>query len=125
MAFLTKWRTLSAFLYRNSPFPQDDHLRSNISHTISTLDHALAPFATPSPTPNARLQNLAALVQRATDFAATLFAQPAFWTFDWVGPRREGGEGFVVFPGLVRLTDGEGRPLGAPEVVEGAKVVLI
>jgi hypothetical protein len=127
MAFLTKWRTLTSFLLRNSPTPTDAQLRDNIKGCVSAIDAAISPFASSSFPASERISNLEAIVQRGSQVAAMLFSQPAFWKFSWGTHRRASGspvgEQVVVFPALQRLTDGEGKPLSASMLVEESKTV--
>jgi hypothetical protein len=62
------------------------------------------------------------LMEKATDLAVMLFAQPATFDFSWeVRDECSHGQGtLVVVPAFVRVVDEEGRDLPRPIVVSEA-----
>ena len=121
MAFLTKWRVITGQLLngQSASASANPTIDANVRRAVDDVDAAVGPYAA-ADTNAARLGNLEEITRRCARVAATLFAQPAFWKFDWAHT----GDGLVVFPSLLRLTDENGRPYGEGIVLEEKKVVV-
>jgi len=123
MAFLTKYRTLTAYLMSLSPLsptPSKTLPTSTIQRASGDINNLIAGYALSNDglsDGQERIDNLEAVVRIASRTAALLFAQPTFWDFDW------SGAGPVVFPALVRLTDENGAVLRDKVVVVGGRGV--
>jgi hypothetical protein len=129
MAFISRWRTISAFLFQGM-FDQADWMESdsrnqNIHKAVILADSILRPYVADLNTTrhDARLHNLAMIMQRAARFAYTLFTQPSTWTFNWQESQGTSGE-VVVFPALLQVFDGEQPELARPRVFVEGKAVL-
>jgi hypothetical protein len=122
MAYLTKWRVITAHLLNGQGAAAapgtSPSLDDNVRRAVDNVDAVVGPYAA-ADTNAARLGNLEEITRRCARVAATLFAQPAFWKFDWTHT----GDGLVVFPALLRLTDDNGRPYGEGIVLEQKTIV--
>jgi hypothetical protein len=125
MAFLTKWRTMTAFLMNITATQTTSPLKTipngHILNTIADVEHVIGTYASSSSNEATRQSSLEEIVRRASRIAAVLFSQPAFWTFDWENT----GNGLVVFPGLMKLTDANGSVLREPVLLEEKKIVEV
>jgi hypothetical protein len=124
MAFLTKWRVITAHLLNGqataaAAAASTPALDGNVRRAVTDIDSIVGPYASTGAEGAARLVNLEEITRRAARVGTVLFAQPAFWKFDWAHV----GDGLVVFPGLLRLTDENGRPYGEGLVLEEKRVV--
>ena len=118
MAFLSKWRSISAFLlqknYGQPNFSKDDARIPNISKGLETLDSVLFLYADESRDNQERLLNLEEIIKRAARFGYLLVSQPSLWKFEW---DRSTGSALVVFPGLQQVGDDNGQKMRMPRVV--------
>lgn len=109
-AFLSEWRVLTAHLssqlYGTESFSPEDSRLTSIQSALRQADMFLAPLAS-SADHEARLRNLEEIMKRAARFGWTLFSQPSEYEVDWT----DDGRGVVVFPGLVQVSDENGRRL--------------
>jgi hypothetical protein len=126
MAFLTKWRTVTAFLMNITASQTTSSStttipESNIQKAATYINSIVAPYASKSDENAARLKNLEEIVRRASRVTAILFSQPVFWRFDWVND----SNGFVVFPGLVKITDSTGNILKDPIIFSEKRIVNV
>jgi hypothetical protein len=123
MAFLAKWRIVTAFLMNitaaQTSSPPKAVPEINIKKVTTYINTIVAPYASHSEEDVTRLKNLEEIVRRAARVAAILFSQPALWNFDWANV----GNGFVVFPALVKLTDSMGNVLKDP-IIFGEKRII-
>jgi hypothetical protein len=125
-AFLSKWRAISSYLLHNSPSPQDPSLKVNINRALQDVDTVVAPFASSQFTAQQRLSTLEDIINRAVHLAFTLFSQSATWKFTWgTLEGQDGTHKVVVFPGLQKVADEDGRQLQPPSTLEHSKVVAI
>jgi hypothetical protein len=118
MAFLTKWRVITAQLLNGQGASANPTAEGNVHRAVEDVDAIVGPYAAPDSNA-ARLDNLEKITGRCARVAMILFSQPAFWKFEWAHE----GDGLVVFPALLRLTEENGRPYPEPLVLEGQKVV--
>jgi hypothetical protein len=125
MAFLSKWKTISASLFHSThgqtSMPESDARITNIRKATALADSVLRPYAKAGEDHQSRLQNLEEIMRRAARFAYVLFAQPSFYTFEWQAM----GKGLVVFPALVQVTDENGTMLRQPRVFVEASSVKV
>jgi hypothetical protein len=118
MAFLTKWRVITGQLLNGQGPNPNNTVDGNVRRAVDDVDGIVGPYAAADG--GARLGNLEEITRRCARVATVLFTQPAFWKFDW----EHDGEGLVVFPALLRLTDENGKPFPhQPLVLEEKKVV--
>jgi hypothetical protein len=117
MAYLTKWRVITAHLLNGQGAAAapgtNPSVDGNVRRAVNDVDAVVGPYAA-ADTNAARLDNLEKITERCAFAAAKLFAQPAFWKFDWAHE----GDGLVVFPALLRLTDENGKPFLEAMVLE-------
>lgn len=122
---LSRWRQMTAVLmagtYDHDALPASDPRQRNIRDLVDRLDAVLAPLAAPA---DRRRGELEEVVKRGARFAYTLFTQPTEWEFAWERPGRERGE-WVVFPGLLRVTDEAGARLAQPLPYGAVQVVRV
>jgi len=120
MAFLSKWRTMTAYLMNGKTNTMGvSGSEENIRKAVNDVDSIVGPLAASNADPTQRLNHLEEVVRRASRVANLLFAQPSFWNFDW----QHNDNGIVVFPALLKLTDEHGKLLPQPIVFEDRKVV--
>jgi hypothetical protein len=119
MAFLTKWRVITGQLLNGQGTSESPTIDGNVRRAVDDVDAVVGPYAA-ADSNTARLDNLEEITRRCARVATVLFTQPAFWKFDWAHT----GDGLVVFPGLLRLTDENGRPYAEGLVLEEKKVVF-
>lgn len=98
---------LSKSRYEKQTIPQDDGRLEDIRSAVGQANTFLAPCADEKANDQARLRNLEEIMKRGTRVAWLFFSQPSGFAADWSGGR----DLLVVFPGLVQITDKEGRPL--------------
>ncbi|KAK8139360.1 hypothetical protein PG984_002740 [Apiospora sp. TS-2023a] len=116
---MTKWRQLSAFLLhpdRSERTPlrlSDDGVTQQAQQLARELNRFLDAFVARKGEQEAHLRQV--LVECA-QFGYLLFSQRAEYRIAYDG--RQGGGGIVVCPGLERVSDGEGRRLSKPHVLE-------
>lgn len=123
VAFLSKWRQITAALSGNTfteDMPADDLRLVNINNALHLADTFLRPCAKDGDHEK-RLANLEAIMKRASRFGFLLFSQPSSFHFDW----SDGGSGLVVFPGLLQVSDDNGKPVASPRVFGKKEVVSI
>lgn len=121
VAFLSKWRQITAALSGNAftqELPKDDSRMANIARALSLADTFLRPCAK-DVDHEKRLVNLEAIMKRAARFGFLLFSQPSSFQFDWT----DNDSGLVVFPGLLQVSDENGRPVASPRAF-GSKEVI-
>lgn len=121
MAFLSKWRTVTAFLlhrtYGQSTFSKNDDRGRNIAEVLQILDSILRFYATESSDEKQRLHNLEEILKRAARFGFLLFSQPSLWKFEWDEPLNSHQGSLVIFPGLLQIGDDNGQSLPRPRRV--------
>ncbi|TID22976.1 hypothetical protein E6O75_ATG02150 [Venturia nashicola] len=121
VAFLSKWRQITAALTGNTftqDIPGDDARLVNINSALHLADTFLRPCAKDGDDEK-RLINLEEIMKRAARFGFLLFSQPSSFHFDWT----DNGSGLVVFPGLLQVTDENGKPVASPRTF-GSKEVI-
>lgn len=123
MAFLSKWRSISAVLlqskYGETKFLDTDARIQNISKGLEVLDSVLSLYAEKSLDHKERLMNLEEILKRAAHFGFILFSQPSLWRFEWDEPKSIARNSFVVFPELQQITDDNGQKMAVPRTVGG------
>jgi hypothetical protein len=122
MAFLTKWRTTTAYLL-GVPGNANNASDESVRKAVADCDSIVGPYASPTMDQQSRVQNLEQISIRAGRVAGTLFSQASVWGFDWQGPVSSGNS-LTVFPALVKI-DENGRAHGTPMVFEQRKLVQI
>ena len=129
MVLLSKWRSLSAVLlqqsYGQSGFSQGDPRHRNIQATRIFLDSILRPYIKVSSDNDERQRKLEDLLKRAARFGYLLFSQPSYWKFDWEDDQNTATERLVVFPGLLQITDDDGKPLKKPRSLEEKEAIEV
>ncbi|KAE8447601.1 hypothetical protein EG329_010572 [Mollisiaceae sp. DMI_Dod_QoI] len=85
---LCEWRRLGFYLLSSSQSKtvQLQHTGFRIERMLSSLDEILSPFADSDQSgigSGRRLNNLRAIIQKATDIGVLLFGQPCGWDLDW------------------------------------------
>ena len=114
MAFLTKWRVITAYLLDGHNTMANPAFEGNINRAVKDLVDIVREYELPEENA-ARLSNLKSITRLCAKLALTLFSLPAFCEFDWA---HEGG-GLVVFPALLRMTDENGRRAAPPYPLKG------
>jgi hypothetical protein len=121
MAFLSKWKTISAALFQSThgqtTMTGSDARNTNIRKATAVADTILRPYTKAGQDHQSRMQNLEEIMRRAARFAFVLFSQPSFFRFE------SQGKGLVVFPALVQVTDENGSALRQPRVFVEANSV--
>lgn len=97
--------------------PADDPRLANIGSALNLADSFLRPCAKDAGD-DERLVNLAEIMKRAARFGFLLFSQPSSFDFDWTD-----NGGLVVFPGLLQISDDNGKPLVSPRTFSQKEVV--
>jgi hypothetical protein len=123
VAFLSKWRQITAALSGNTflqEMPVDDPRLTNIRSALELADTFLRPCAKDAEH-DKRLLNLEEIMKRAARFGFLLFSQPSSFHFDWI----DSGSGLVVFPGLLQVSDDFGKPVASPRAFGQKEVVPI
>ena len=94
MAFLSKWRQITAALlppsYNQPTIADSDPRNESIRKAVQVAESVLQPYANPSDPE--RLRNLEEIIKRAVRFAYVLFAHPSFWRFDWQSSGQRRGD---------------------------------
>ena len=110
--FLSKWRVLTSALspelYSRPTFAASDPRLPAIQSAVTQADAFLGPCVQNKESEPARLRNLEEIMKRGARLSWLLLSQPAEFAADWSG---EGSEVLIVYPGLVQVTNGEGRAL--------------
>ncbi|KAF2101543.1 hypothetical protein NA57DRAFT_53500 [Rhizodiscina lignyota] len=110
-AFLSKWRTITAYLssqnFGQNNITDNDPRNEHIGKAVADADSILQPYANPREDNAQRQRNLEEIMKRAVRFAYTLFAHPSSFKFDW----QANADSLVVFPGMQQVTDEAGAPL--------------
>jgi hypothetical protein len=123
-AFLSEWRvmtaTLSHSLYDLDSLSANDHRLAKIQIALRQADMFLAPLASTADH-DTRLRNLEEIMKRAARLGWTLFSQPSEFTADWT----DDGRGVVLFPGLLQVTDENGRVLRRARVFGQKEIVAL
>ncbi|KAF2836932.1 hypothetical protein M501DRAFT_978673 [Patellaria atrata CBS 101060] len=127
VAFLSKWRTITAALmqttYGKSEAPLNDPREHNIAKALRALDNVLRPLCDPLGVDDSqRIRNLEAILRRAARFGFTLFSQPSSWKFEWEVGEVLGEYEMVVFPALLQTVNEAGRKLARPREFSEAEV---
>lgn len=123
VAFLSKWRQITAALSGNTftkEIAADDNRLVNINSALDLADTFLRPCAKGGDD-DKRLVNLEEIMKRAARFGFLLFSQPSSFHFDWT----DDGSGLVVFPGLLQVSDDNGRPVASPRKFGSKEVIPI
>lgn len=135
---LTKWRLLSAYLLqtvrsnRDPLLPKESDIQAAISRNMAMIRPILIPFVIPG-AERRQTENLQGLMAEGARFGLLLFQQPASWVVDWDIPKMRDVKGgsrhvavaIVLFPGLVKTADEEGRRYGDVKIVLPAEVLHI
>lgn len=100
--------------------PADDLRLVNIGNALELADTFLRPCAKDEDHEK-RLFNLEEIMKRAARFGFLLFSQPSSFHFDW----SDNDSGLVVFPGLLQVSDDNGKPVASPRVFGKKEVVPI
>ena len=126
---LSKWRSLSAVLlqqtYGQSAIAQSDPRHHKIEEARLFLDLVLQPYIKVLPDNDERQRKLEDLLKRVARFGYLLFSQPSDWKFEWEDDQNATIERLVVFPGLLQVTDDDGKPLKRPRLLEEKEVMAI
>lgn len=123
-AFLSKWRQITAALSENTflqEIPADDVRLVNIGNALEIVDAFLRPCVAKDSDHDKRLFNLEEIMKRSARFGFLLFSQPSSFQFDW----SDTGSGLVVFPGLLKVSDENGKPVASPRAFGPKEVVPI
>lgn len=96
------------------------------------IRQVLMPFVVPG-AEKRQVDNLQGLMGEGARFGLLLFQQPATWVVDWEIPRMKDAKGgsrqvtaaIVLFPGLVKTADEEGKRYVEVKVVLDAEVLYI
>jgi hypothetical protein len=102
---------------------------------MAMIRQVLNPFVAPD-AERQQAENLQGLMEEGAKFGLLLFQQPVSWVVDWEIPRtrnvdkKAGGSrqvagAIVLFPGLVKTADEEGRRYTKAESVLAAEVLII
>ncbi|KAI4210810.1 MAG: hypothetical protein LQ351_006392 [Letrouitia transgressa] len=122
MAFLSKWRTISAALlqrsYGSGSFSSSDPRNRNINNALEALNTLLRPYADSQRDDNERERKLEEIMRRAARFGFLLFSQPSTWNFDWETPQNAGRGALVIFPALLQVGDDNGKKTPIPRALE-------
>ncbi|KAL8824181.1 MAG: hypothetical protein Q9170_008233 [Blastenia crenularia] len=122
MAFLSKWRTVTASLlqskYGGNTFNSYDSRNPNISEALQALDTVLSSFTAEKRDDRARMQNLEEILRRGARFGFFLFSQPSTFELDWNAPANAGRGVLAISPALVQVGDDSGRRLPRPRTLE-------
>lgn len=122
MAFLSKHHTLTAFLlapgYSANPSSLSQAIGATdprapaISSALNFADSLLRAFssAQSDDEDRARRRNLEEIMKRAARFGYVLVSQPTLWKFDGKAGAIESAT-LTLWPGMVQVTDEEGRVL--------------
>ncbi|KAL9046506.1 MAG: hypothetical protein Q9214_000675 [Letrouitia sp. 1 TL-2023] len=127
MAFLSKWRTISAALlqrtYGSGSFSSSDPRNHNINNALEALNTLLRPYADGQRDDNERERKLEEIMRRAARFGFLLFSQPSTWNFDWETPQNAGRGALVIFPALLQVGDDNGKKSPMPRALEEQELV--
>ncbi|KAL9597511.1 MAG: hypothetical protein Q9219_005093 [cf. Caloplaca sp. 3 TL-2023] len=122
MAFLSKWRTITASLleskYGQATITSYDARNQNISEALQALDTVLSPYAAEKRNDRARTQGLEEVLKHGARFGFLLFSQPSTWELDWNAPSNAGRGALAISPSLMQIGDDHSRRLPRPRVVE-------
>jgi hypothetical protein len=139
---LIKWRLLSAYLLqtirsnRDPLLPQDSDIQPAITLNVTAVRQILTLFVVPG-AERRQAENLQGLMAEGAKFGLLLFQHPESWVVDWEVSRAENsdtktGEGvqaktsaIVVFPGLIKTVDEEGKRYGKFRAVLDAEVLQL
>jgi hypothetical protein len=123
---LTKWRLISAYLLqtvrsnRDPLLPKESDIQPAITRNVAAVRQILTTFVV-SGAERRQAENLQGLMAEGARFGLLLFQQPASWVVDWEIPNTKhantkiGGSGraqaaaVVLFPGLIKTVDEEGK----------------
>ena len=127
LAFLSKWRTITAYLlqgtYSAGSFANADVRLPATSNALAALDALLRPFADPDRDQDERHRKLEDILKRIARFGYLLFEQPGSYRFEW----EVAGQEWVIWPALLQVVDDSGnrlerpRLLGEVEVADGGE----
>jgi hypothetical protein len=98
---------LSSTIFGQESIAADDTRTASIQAAVTQAESLLSHFGKEKGTGQKRLENLEEIIKRAVRLAWLLFSQPAGFSADW----SDGGGGVVVFPGLVQISDENGKAL--------------
>jgi hypothetical protein len=125
MAYLSKWRQITAALsgniYTQEPMAANDARLASIRQALQLADTVLAHYANGAEQ-EARLRNLEEIMKRSARFGFLLFSQPSSFRFDWTSSV---GSGLVTFPALLQTTDEDGAALRSARLFLEKKVVAV
>lgn len=116
---LSRWRVLSSYL---RPRAQDDRSYltqrdSNIAAAADVFCAAWTPWAMGEPSVDRRRQHLINIMKAAADTGILIFSQPSSFAYRWTAPAERDRKGantrVVVSPGFIKITDEQGKDLGA------------
>lgn len=98
---------------------ENDPRLTNIRNAVREADQFLAPFAKDAD--QSRLRNLEEIMKRAARLGFLLFSQPSSVLFDW----QEGSTALVIFPGLLQISNDDGKALASPRVFAQKELALV
>jgi hypothetical protein len=125
-AFLSKWRAVSSYLLHGSPNQQESQVKASIQLALHDINSVIGPFASSQFSQEQRLSTLEGIVNRIVHFGFTLFSQAATWELTWsISSGQDGANKLVTFPGLQKVSDGDGKLLLPPSTLETAQTVAI
>ena len=115
----SQWRRLSALLLhpnrndRTSLPVSEASVASNAAQVVSALNEFLQPFST---SPKEQAGHLQDVVIEVTKLGYQLFSHPCDWAFEYAATNAE-KRVMVVCPGLSKLSQRDGKRLGAPQIL--------
>lgn len=139
---LTQWRLLSAYLLqsvrsnRDPVLPKENDIQPAIARNVTAVRHILTLFVVPG-AESRQAENLHGLMVEGARFGLLLFQQPESWVVDWEIPSpkhadsKTGGSGrakaaaIVLFPGLIKTVDEEGKRYVEVKRVLDAEVLYL
>jgi len=119
---LSKWRSISAYLLqpkrnnRGVLQPTITNLSTQTDNILTKINNVLSPYIAKG-TQERQRDNLKEIIAEAAKFGHLLFSQPTTWLFDWSLPATKSRGNLIVFPGLVKVTDKDGRSYRDRKVV--------
>ena len=103
--------------YGQAQLSRNDPRLQRGSELADAIDNVLRPFASNRYSHEERIDNLRNVIARAVRYGYILFSQPSSWDFDWNLGKEESGDGMVVFPALVQISDEQGTLFAKPRRV--------
>lgn len=127
---LSRWRTSTRYLLGEQTGDDERARRDQVANAIvETLTPVLRRYAQPQ-LEDERRADLVRVCRKAEQLGLLLLAQPAEWMVDWEAETPKGttgrdgrrkapptGQGMVVFPALIKVTDDAARLIQPRRVV--------